>query len=577
MAAVALAAGCGGGGQATPDGGGIDTGAADRGAADTGGADGGIDAGPPFVPPTPAEGTIGPAGGTVTLAGFADVTFPAGAFASDQVVRVEATADPAVASLFDETAAVFNLAGRSPYEVVVTVGAVAPAGDASIHLTVPTGLGAATQVQAYADVFMQSTDDDVFESFELAPAATRDATSITVVLAGNGFGPLRRADGQFQVALVLGALPAGTAASDRNLAFDDTGAQAPLCPDEPLSPPLASLTVHNGFDKNRVFIDPKSGVPIIGHPAIDFVAASGTPLYAVADGTVIQSGVGTQLGENVNIALSNGGGVVLYAHMMSRNVKKGDKVCRGQQIGTSDNTGTATTGPHLHFEYAPAGGARSDPLPCIDPGIPVPQTCGKWSGSIHLVTDQTEYSTTEEITTTVHVDDHMHTEERWTFGNNHDAPGDPNTTLVDLHWAATENTHLSTVTEYKSTICSAGASKEVTSNIGAGSKPSQLQISGRFLDYILALPLMGNLVQIPSHTTKTDCAGDEMSSDGMVPLIESGTLAIVMGLANLTPDPNDPNLFRGNTTVVHDEQPLPGAGMQVLDIKADWTIRRNTQ
>ena len=42
--------------------------------------------------------------------------------------------------------------------------------------------------------------------------------------------------------------------------------------------------------------------------------------------------------------------ITRYAHLSIRSVFKGDTVTRGQVIGIQGNTGTATTGQHLHFE-----------------------------------------------------------------------------------------------------------------------------------------------------------------------------------------------------------------------------------
>lgn len=83
--------------------------------------------------------------------------------------------------------------------------------------------------------------------------------------------------------------------------------------------------------------------------AIDFPIASGTPIYAVADGTVVDSGY---LGAGGNMATIQhiDGTVTGYAHMVELPlVKKGDKVKTGQIIGFVGSTGRST-GPHLHFE-----------------------------------------------------------------------------------------------------------------------------------------------------------------------------------------------------------------------------------
>ncbi len=84
------------------------------------------------------------------------------------------------------------------------------------------------------------------------------------------------------------------------------------------------------------------------HEGIDFIASKGTPIFASADG-VIQSARHSDSFGNV-IEINHGYGLVtLYAHMSKFNVKRGEKVVRGQIIGLTGNTGLSA-GPHLHYE-----------------------------------------------------------------------------------------------------------------------------------------------------------------------------------------------------------------------------------
>lgn len=83
------------------------------------------------------------------------------------------------------------------------------------------------------------------------------------------------------------------------------------------------------------------------HGAIDFAAAAGTPVYAPAAGRVLYSG-NLQLTGNT-ICIEHGYGLkTWYYHMNGRNVKTGDMVKQGQQIGIVGSTGFST-GAHLHY------------------------------------------------------------------------------------------------------------------------------------------------------------------------------------------------------------------------------------
>jgi murein DD-endopeptidase MepM/ murein hydrolase activator NlpD len=58
------------------------------------------------------------------------------------------------------------------------------------------------------------------------------------------------------------------------------------------------------------------------------------------------------------------GTVTSYAHMSAFSVSVGAKVAAGDQVGAIGVTGN-TTGPHVHFEVCPGGGAPIDPEPWL--------------------------------------------------------------------------------------------------------------------------------------------------------------------------------------------------------------------
>jgi murein DD-endopeptidase MepM/ murein hydrolase activator NlpD len=84
------------------------------------------------------------------------------------------------------------------------------------------------------------------------------------------------------------------------------------------------------------------------HKGIDFVASEGTKIFASADGVVSVAHFSSSFGNVVEV--DHGYGIAtLYAHMIKFNVKKGDKVKRGDVIGYVGDTGLSA-GPHLHYE-----------------------------------------------------------------------------------------------------------------------------------------------------------------------------------------------------------------------------------
>lgn len=95
------------------------------------------------------------------------------------------------------------------------------------------------------------------------------------------------------------------------------------------------------------------------HRGIDVAAPIGTPIRAVADGTVRSAG--WQGGYGYTVEIAHGDDLVsLSAHQSELTVRRGQRVRRGQVIGRVGSTGSST-GPHLHFELV-VRGAPLDPL-----------------------------------------------------------------------------------------------------------------------------------------------------------------------------------------------------------------------
>jgi murein DD-endopeptidase MepM/ murein hydrolase activator NlpD len=103
--------------------------------------------------------------------------------------------------------------------------------------------------------------------------------------------------------------------------------------------------------------------PILGytrmHAGVDFAAAYGSPIFAVGDATVVQSGWAGGHGNHVK--LDHGGGFATgYSHMSRIAVSAGSHVRAGQVIGYVGSTGLST-GPHLHYELF-RNGEKVNPL-----------------------------------------------------------------------------------------------------------------------------------------------------------------------------------------------------------------------
>jgi murein DD-endopeptidase MepM/ murein hydrolase activator NlpD len=96
------------------------------------------------------------------------------------------------------------------------------------------------------------------------------------------------------------------------------------------------------------------------HAGMDFTAPSGTDIYATGNGVVAEVS-SSKRGLGNNIVIDHGFGYeTIYAHLERFNVKKGQKVKRGDIIGFVGNTGMSLA-PHLHYEIK-INGQNVDPV-----------------------------------------------------------------------------------------------------------------------------------------------------------------------------------------------------------------------
>nr|WSY57808.1 M23 family metallopeptidase [Streptomyces sp. NBC_00886] len=98
------------------------------------------------------------------------------------------------------------------------------------------------------------------------------------------------------------------------------------------------------------------------HTGIDFPVSYGTTVMAATDG-VVSTKWNSAYG-NMLILTEKDGTQTWYCHLSSYRVASGTTVKAGDPIAYSGNSGNST-GPHLHFEVRPAGGAAIDPLPWL--------------------------------------------------------------------------------------------------------------------------------------------------------------------------------------------------------------------
>jgi len=105
--------------------------------------------------------------------------------------------------------------------------------------------------------------------------------------------------------------------------------------------------------------DDVSGLWATVHTGLDFACPTGTPIHAVASGTITQVGWAGAYGNRTVETLPDGT-ELWYAHQVRFGATVGEKVTEGEVMGYVGSTGN-TTGPHVHIEVRPGGGDPVDP------------------------------------------------------------------------------------------------------------------------------------------------------------------------------------------------------------------------
>lgn len=133
-----------------------------------------------------------------------------------------------------------------------------------------------------------------------------------------------------------------------------------------LRSPLKFTRISSGYSKSRLH-------PVLGerrpHLGVDYAAPVGTPVWAIADGTVASAGWNGGYGKQVVLKHANGY-QSMYGHLsrITPELRKGKPVRQKQVIGYVGSTGLST-GPHLDFRLT-KGGSYRNPLREISPRAP---------------------------------------------------------------------------------------------------------------------------------------------------------------------------------------------------------------
>lgn len=102
------------------------------------------------------------------------------------------------------------------------------------------------------------------------------------------------------------------------------------------------------------------------HKGVDMIAARGTPIAAIYEGTIKRISTNTLGGKSIWLRANNGD-EFYYAHLDGYgDISVGQRVAEGYVVGYNGSTGNAPDWlPHLHFEFHPGGGYAVNPYPLV--------------------------------------------------------------------------------------------------------------------------------------------------------------------------------------------------------------------
>ena len=234
--------------------------------------------------------------------------------------------------------------------MALTAGAVSSAG---------VGGAAAATLQASPEPSPQAVDVDyqLTSDADQSPAVAASPQILEI----SEYKPVANIDEQLDKAVAFSAERAAAAQAEAEEAAAAAAAAAQAAA-APAAPAQAAQTASGGV------VSPAQGTFTSGygmrwgtlHAGIDIANAIGTPILAIMDGTVIDSGPASGYGNWIRIQHSDGS-VSVYGHMSTLAVSVGQSVTAGQQIAGMGSEGFST-GSHLHFEIHPSGNGAVDPV-----------------------------------------------------------------------------------------------------------------------------------------------------------------------------------------------------------------------
>lgn len=314
---------------------------------------------------------VGRGGGAVQLPSVGAIEFGPGSLGPKTRVDLARVQDKSLTDPFALAHSLFEASDGPSYLVRATVGAAQPGAAALLRLEVPADFGARVPAGSEIRVMLLNVWTDELEridSYELAPERfPADAREVLVSVPAYFFTNADARDGRYRVTAVLTTTPTASPSSLTRAPAAVARRDGATCKGNPIGSPLADLpTPRSPFGPRKA---PLKGASTF-HAGADYAVPSGTPVLAVADGHVESAGNRGKGGYAVVIRHDDGSGSV-YMHLEdgSAQFAPGAVVRRGDVIARSDNTGNST-GPHLHFGYAPNGkvweGGTVDPQPCIE-------------------------------------------------------------------------------------------------------------------------------------------------------------------------------------------------------------------